>query len=1273
MLASQKAYEVLSQTLLECIEATLQALWQPLSAQLRVSVSSPSLQAVVHTTVALQWLGPWLSQSVAPTAIPIPEAPVSSSSHVEDLVQIAADVVVMRAVANRVQLYVPPPTMVEAAADATALLQDAPGEMSLPWFPSAYYGIAMHTILVHILSWVVRLSKQDSRVIMLPVSHSHSSDARIDLFFDATVQLDESAWPAWLGPQAHLQHVLDELGVSTTQAPLTADERATLPILAPLGDAKNPTYLQIALRRPRSIDLISSVPASVADGTPSLVRLVHALPLQAMVPHLPNKRVRIFPWGPQKDHRCLQLQACLVDLGCDVDIFRPDRMPQQGASAPTSANATPDDALGPPSGSGGATATSPAPGTTSPAGAASPDTVVPSASTLHAVLNGLPHPQAAEMFSEHFLQSVEVEGRELDLIIVHNNPSVLYGLLAAHVHAPIIYFAPPAALARMANGVDDTRVVFLPVPVGYVRLLWAIFSAWFVYDSASMTYRSRNGDGTELPATAPPSLPSGKEPHTPHAPPPAATRSASSDGETSAAATPSEPLVRPTATRESSGASLTDLMDAHADEDDAVVASATATHKVDVASTPAIPPLDLKTGQTGAGADADAAAAADAADAAARPPPSPETVVGDSFPTPMQRVQEPPDYFTKAVSQLATQPTNSGLVIRSVDGRAAGIFFQPPAETLAADGAAAAGADAAAAGADAAGAGADGTSGAPVTPDVGDASGTLGSARGSVPDLPDLVAKEADHEASFDLSVPPSPLPPHARPLAAASSVPPLSLHTDVGGAAGAPSGASATASASASAADTPSSSRSHASSATELSLSNTTFRAEPVADALNVTDPARGGEPLFATGHVLKPVGFETLLGLDTPDVSPGAPSTTVPVAPAPAPSAAAPTVVPPSLHVDIERSVALERPPSMVRPGAPHSIELPPPPPIPSQAASESVKGQPTPYSHLSSKLKRTSAQPQSGMLIGGHSHVREPASGGTTPAGTSAASVAHPPVYAQVPHVAVPSTSSVMAAATPGRVSPTVAARIQRRKLALRDDFLPPVKVLIVEDNVINQRILSTFLRKRQIKYEVAKDGREAIDKWRQGDFHLILMDIQLPVLNGIEATKEIRRLECEARSHTHGDDVPPPMSPAARHSVIIVALTASVLSSDRVEALAAGCNDFLNKPVSLPWLQRKILEWGSMQYLLHAGRAARAVAPGAPVTTPPTPGAPAAGAAHVAPPPPAGGARPPARQRGSFDRVVNEKAQQVATRLHLSPPRAPRTPPRTTRMKENKSDV
>lgn len=101
----------------------------------------------------------------------------------------------------------------------------------------------------------------------------------------------------------------------------------------------------------------------------------------------------------------------------------------------------------------------------------------------------------------------------------------------------------------------------------------------------------------------------------------------------------------------------------------------------------------------------------------------------------------------------------------------------------------------------------------------------------------------------------------------------------------------------------------------------------------------------------------------------------------------------------------------------------------------------------------------------------------------------------------------------------------------------------------------------------------------------------MDIQLPVMDGIEATKEIRKLE---RSNNIGVfpstpvseqprmsiSGPIPSSPF-RSSVIIVALTASSMQSDRVSALAAGCNDFLTKPVSLKWLERKIVEWGCMQ--------------------------------------------------------------------------------------------
>ncbi|EME45847.1 hypothetical protein DOTSEDRAFT_71520 [Dothistroma septosporum NZE10] len=173
------------------------------------------------------------------------------------------------------------------------------------------------------------------------------------------------------------------------------------------------------------------------------------------------------------------------------------------------------------------------------------------------------------------------------------------------------------------------------------------------------------------------------------------------------------------------------------------------------------------------------------------------------------------------------------------------------------------------------------------------------------------------------------------------------------------------------------------------------------------------------------------------------------------------------------------------------------------------------------------------------------------------------------------------------------------------SMLDASVPPINVLIVEDNIINLRILEGLMKRLKVRWQTAMNGQIAVDKWKAGGYHLVLMDIQMPIMNGLQATREIRRLERvngigvfsqsmpgspnENDPNTGGegkgkDDRLDKSDGLFKSPIIIVALTASSLQSDRHEALAAGCNDFLTKPVNFVWLERKVKEWGCMQALI-----------------------------------------------------------------------------------------
>ncbi len=139
------------------------------------------------------------------------------------------------------------------------------------------------------------------------------------------------------------------------------------------------------------------------------------------------------------------------------------------------------------------------------------------------------------------------------------------------------------------------------------------------------------------------------------------------------------------------------------------------------------------------------------------------------------------------------------------------------------------------------------------------------------------------------------------------------------------------------------------------------------------------------------------------------------------------------------------------------------------------------------------------------------------------------------------------------------PTSALPSRARAAPARDPSapLPPLKVLLVEDNLVNQKIAVRMLQKMGHEVDVASNGLEAVEKRVSGSYSAILMDVSMPVMDGLEATRKIREME-----RVRGGRVP------------IIALTANAMDGDRERCVSVGMDDYLSKPVRAEGLEEAL---------------------------------------------------------------------------------------------------
>jgi CheY-like chemotaxis protein len=152
---------------------------------------------------------------------------------------------------------------------------------------------------------------------------------------------------------------------------------------------------------------------------------------------------------------------------------------------------------------------------------------------------------------------------------------------------------------------------------------------------------------------------------------------------------------------------------------------------------------------------------------------------------------------------------------------------------------------------------------------------------------------------------------------------------------------------------------------------------------------------------------------------------------------------------------------------------------------------------------------------------------------------------------------------------------------------------IKILLTEDNVINQKVATRMLEKLGYRVDVAANGKEALEALGRIAYAAVLMDCQMPEMDGFEATAEIRRREAlgvrgEAQDEIHktcdalgvkqeaSSSTPYPL-PLTPHRLPVIAMTANAQPEDRTRCLDAGMDDYISKPVQSKVLVEVLARW------------------------------------------------------------------------------------------------